>query len=135
MQQRQYFSIAPNGIVRGGNASYVADLVTGAIAYEIEVILPLWQTKKASGYCQVDPSYFKSDKFKKAGDLLKIGNANFYCSSMGPSTVFVLITIDNSKMTGHATFDKTGDFLEITSLQASGNAMSFAFDLLFTPKP
>lgn len=132
MQQPQSFSIAQSGVVRGGDAQYTADLITGAVSYSAEVLLPLWKKKQASGIYQADPNDFLSKALPAIGSRIKIGPVTFLATRVVLGETDVNITIDGSSITGTGVLDTTGQYFKIKSLEAVGKMFGLSFDLLLT---
>lgn len=135
MIQSQKFSVSKSGVVRGGDASYSADLDTGMIdySYSIKKPWPLSPIEGSSRYL-ADPQELLSSFFKKSGDKLTIGPVTFTATTIVPGETDVEIAIEGLNMTGSAVLDTSGTYFKILKINASGSMYGFSINLQLNPE-
>lgn len=119
--QIQNLSVLSNGVVKGGSASYQADLDTGLIHFQAAVdvgflfITKRIQTDPGASY-KVDPSMLLSKNLEKIGDKITVGPAQFSfltADTAGNTTVSVSI---GDTVSGEAEIDTSSEFIKINSI-------------------
>lgn len=122
MTQIQNFSVKPKGLVKGGTASYEANLNTGVIKYDaaVKVGLTSWMshTYTFSGQYCVSPEILLSSSAKGVGMELFIGNVSFKVLSTTPQTALVSMEIAGQPMRGTALLDISGQYLRVIQMDA-----------------
>lgn len=132
MTQNEKYTIEPVGAVKGGDASYTADLEGGAIAYSAAIKVGYWPaivSKQVSGSLTVDPKLLKSSAIQNVGDTVKIDVVNFTCSKIFQGTATVNMTVDGQDMYGTAQLDITGEYLKVIGLQAQAKVSVFNLNI------
>lgn len=121
MTQRQAFAIKPNGMVKGGRASYEADLLSGKVTYFAQMTVGVWPFSKTvpdqpNGEYQVDPVCFLSSRLQKVGDTTTIGQVSFQVTGVRPAEVDVKMLIRGTEASGLATIDTSGEFIRVRKI-------------------
>lgn len=90
------FTIAKNGVLRGGTAQYTVDSVTGKIDYQVDARVGMFITfpfSKKDSYTLSDPSVLKPQAVDTVGKVVTLGAAVFKVLSANAVTSLVAITI------------------------------------------
>jgi len=125
MVLKKNFEIEPDGIIKGGFASYAVD-EDGNVSYEAEVQVKLvWflpmKIYPFSGSYRADPLLFKSTSFDEVGELRTIGNVEFKVMDVSEAKdrAAVSVRVLDQAMSGVATANISGEWMELVSLSAT----------------
>lgn len=140
MQQIQNFEIAPNGSVRGGNASYTVDLDTGIVNFSAKVLLPWYMgsSRSESGtYPEdpktADPKIFLSSNYTKIGDYLAVGSVTLTITSIDSGVAEVRVDVFGQNVKGNASVDLRGQYVSILQANMQGTSFGIDFNILLNP--
>jgi hypothetical protein len=137
MTQQQAFQVLPVGLIKGGEASYMADLDTGNIQYYANVVagaLFFSKTYNYSGSYKVNPNLFLSSQLSEVGSVVVIGNLQFTVVKVVGNTAMVSIQVIGQSMNGTAICDLSQKTFSICSFDADAKIGIFDITLKLSPQ-
>lgn len=137
MIQSQWFEIQKQGLVRGGQASYQADLATGQLTYQVSLKVGFGFTKtyRFTGSYYVAASVLKSSTLDTVGKMGTIRPLSFKVTEKGESYARVNLSLHEFPLSGKATFDLRQPYLRLTYLSAEGQVSGVNGQITLTEAP
>lgn len=135
MTQAQSFKILPNGLVRGGRATYVIDLGTGNVYYSADIKVGFF-TKSTHGVFQCELSLLRSSSVVE-GAVIKIGSVTFKILSVAQEARVALVrmTVDSGSIEGSVRMDLSGEYVRVTALDGTASAWGMTLTIQATEEP
>jgi len=128
------FIIVPDGIIKGGRASYNVDPNSGVIDYECEVDVKIFlftQTKEFKGRYTVNPETIRFRSYDEVGETQVIGNIEFKVLEVGILESKVAMRVLDTEMSGIAFVRQADglDIIEVTEMTAEATVMGMRLNL------
>lgn len=136
MIQSQSFAIQKNGVVKGGSASYTADLETGIIEYGVILqvgVLFFTKTYKTSGQYKVDPNILKSENWKTSGTKVSVGLLDCTVTSVAVNLSQIDMLIQSQNVKGQGVISTLGDYILANSATFSGSTLGITATVILKP--
>lgn len=133
MLQTQSFSVERAGIIKGGMASYTADLSTGAISYTAMINVGwafITKTFKYEGTYQVDPNELKSRNLNEVGDIVNIADLGLMATNITGDIVTLNVAVSGKAMKGIAVGNISQDCISFSHLNANVEVSGFSLNIV-----
>lgn len=122
---RKLFNLVPSGIVQGGSLEYEIKPAQNLILYVARVRARKWGITKdveSSGSQNVNMAELESAKYGTVGAQFRFANLMGRVISIKGLVATTHVTLMDMDASGVATFDLSGQYVELLHMEAAGSA-------------